>query len=156
MRAWILGVFSASLLSAVALALCPAGRVRAVLRMVCGIVCALAIASPLLTIDTEKLAADMARYRRQAEALSLEGEEEMKLLERTYIEEECAAYIGAKAAETGTEIRGASVSARWDDDGRVWYTWSAVIDGAYDPELSNIIERDLGVPGERQEWRGDG
>lgn len=156
MREWILGVFSASLLSAIALALCPAGRVRAVLRMVCGLVCAMAIASPLLKLDTEQLAADMARYRRQAEAISLEGEEEMKLLERTYIEEECAAYIGVKAAEKGVMIRGASVQARWDDEGLVWYPWSAVIEGEYDRELSNIIEQDLGVPGKRQEWRCDG
>ena len=156
MREWILGVFSASLLSAVALSLCPSGRVRAVLRMVCGIVCAMAVASPLLKLDTERLAAEMARYRRQAEAISLEGEEEMKLLERTYIEEECAAYICAKAAETGAVVSSAAVVARWDDEGLLWYPWSATVDGAYDPALSNIIEQDLGVPSERQEWQNNG
>lgn len=156
MREWITGVFSASLLSAVALALCPSGRVRAVTRMVCGIVCALAVASPLLSIDASSLAADMARYAQQADALSLEGEEERKMLERTYIEEECAAYICGKAAQTGAVIDGASVLARWDDDGHVWYPWSVAVEGAYDPILSNIIEGDLGVPAERQEWRTDG
>ena len=156
MREWIMGVFSASLLSAVALALCPPGRVRTVLRMVCGIVCALAIASPLMKLDTDKLAADMARYRQQAEQISLDGEEERKMLERTYIEEECAAYIGAKAAEEGVEISGAAVLARWDDDALVWYPWAVTVGGEYDPALSNTIERDLGVPAERQEWRSDG
>ena len=155
MRAWIMGVFSASLLSAVALALCPEGRVRAVLRMVCGIVCALAVASPLLKLDPDELAAEMARYRLRAESISLEGEEERKMLERTYIEEECAAYIGAKATEADAAVYGVSVQAQWDDDGLVWYPWSAIIDGAYDPTLSNIIERDLGIPGERQEWRNN-
>jgi len=156
MRDWILGILSASLLSAVALALCPAGRVRTVTRMVCGIVCALAVASPLLTIDVGTIAAGMARYAQQAEKLSLEGEEERKMLERTYIEEECSAYICAKAAQTGALISGASVLARWDDDGLVWYPWSVTVEGVYDPVLSNIIEGDLGVPAERQEWQSDG
>ena len=155
MRSWILNIFSASLLSAIALTLCPPGRVRTVTRMVCGIVCALAVASPLLSIDTETLAADMARYAQQAEKLSLEGEEERKMLERTYIEEECSAYICAKAAQTGTAISGVCVLARWDDNGFVWYPWSVTVEGAYDPILSNIIEMDLGVPAERQEWQSD-
>ncbi len=155
MREWILGVFSASLLSAVALALCPRGRVRTVLRMVCGLVCAMAIASPLMRLDTERIAAEMARCRQQAESISMEGEEERIMLERTYIEEECAAYIGAKAAEKGVEISGASVLARWDEDGLVWYPWSVTVAGAYDPALSNLIERDLGVPAERQAWESD-
>ena len=156
MRDWILGVFSASLLSAVALALCPPGRVRTVTRMVCGVVCALAVAAPLLTVDVAEIAAGVARYRQQAEIIMADGEEERKMLERTYIEEECAAYICGKAADTGAEIAGASVQARWDEAGLVWYPWSATVDGAYDPVLSGIIEGDLGVPGERQEWRNDG
>lgn len=155
MREWILGVFSASLLSAIAMVLCPAGRVKTVLRMVCGIVCAMAVALPLMRLDTERIAAEMARCRREAESVTLEGEEERKMLERTYIEEECAAYIGAKAAEKSVEISGASVLAKWDDDGLVWYPWSVTVGGAYDRTLSNIIERDLGVPGERQVWESD-
>ena len=156
MRDWILGIFSASLLSAVALALCPPGRVRTVTRMVCGIVCALAVASPLLTLDTDSLAADMAKYVQQAEKITRGGAEERKMLERTYIEEQCAAYICAKASETGAVASGASVLARWDDDGLVWYPWSVTVDGAYDPILSNIIEGDLGVPAARQEWKSNG
>ena len=78
------------------------------------------------------------------------------MLERTYIEEECAAYICGKAAAAGAEIAGVSVQARWDEDGLVWYPWAAKIYGVYDPTLSGIIEEDLGVPRERQEWRNDG
>ena len=156
MREWILGVFSASLLSAVALALCPAGRVRTVARLVCGIVCALAVAAPLLEVDTAEIAAGMARYRQQAERITLDGEEERKMLERTYIEEECSAYICGKAADMGAELDGAAVQARWDEDGHVWYPWSAAMDGSFDSALSRIVEMDLGIPGERQEWRSDG
>ena len=156
MRDWIMGIFAASLLGAMALALCPRGRVYTVTKMVCGVVCALAVASPLIKLDPESLAVSMAEYRRQAEILAANGEEEGKMLERTYIEEECAAYICAKAAEKGAEVKDASVLARWDDGGLVWYPWSATVDGAYSPDLASVIEGDLGIPPERQEWSDDG
>ena len=156
MRDWVLGIFAASLLGALALALCPPGRVRTVTKMVCGVVCALAVATPLLRLDTESLARGMAAYRQQAEALTAAEEEEGKMLERTYIEEECAAYICAKAAELGTAVRGAHVQARWDDAGLVWYPWSSAVDGAYSAALSAAVEGDLGIPPERQEWTDDG
>lgn len=156
MRDWVLGIFAASLLGALALALCPPGRVRTITKMVCGVVCALAVASPLLELDTASLARGMAEYRRQAEILAAGGEEEGKMLERTYIEEECAAYICAKAAEKGAEIDSASVLARWDDGDLVWYPWSVTVDGGYSAALAAVIEGDLGVPPERQEWSEDG
>ena len=156
MRQWIMVVFAASLLSAMALALCPEGRVKPVVRMVCGVICALAIASPLLRIDADSIAAALAAYSQQAGVITEEGESEEIMLKRTYIEEECAAYICVKAEEAGTELFGASVQARWDDDALIWVPWSVTLDGAYDKELSVLIERDLGVPAARQEWSEHG
>ena len=155
MRQWIPGIFSASLLAAMALALCPKGRVREVTRLVCGIVCALAVADPLIKLDTDRLASAIAEYSQQAEILAEDGEEEGKMLERTYIEEECAAYICSKAAQRGVSAAGASVQARWDDEALIWVPWSAAVEAAYSAELSALIEQDLGIPAERQEWNGD-
>ena len=156
MREWILGIVSASLLSALALSLCPRGRVETVTRMVCGIICALAIASPILSLDPGSLAVGLAEYRRQARILAENEEEEKKMLERTYIEEECAAYICAKAAEIGETVAGAEVTASWDDEALLWYPWSAVVSGEYSARLSALIEGDLGIPASRQEWTNDG
>lgn len=152
MRQWILGILSASVLSAAAMALCPPGRVRTVTRMVCGLVCALAVASPLLRLDPESLAVGMAEYRQQAQILTEDAEEEGKLQERTYIEEQCAAYICAKAAEIGSPLADASVTARWDDEALVWYPWAAALKGDANAALTALIEGDLGIPAERQEW----
>lgn len=154
MKAWATSVFAASLLSSLALALCPEGRVKNVTRMVCGLVCALAVASPLVELDLESLAAGMAAYERQAQIAAGRGEDEQKMLERTYIEEQCAAYILAKASEIGTEVESVYVLARWDEDVLVWYPWEAEITGAYSGRLSGAIEADLGIPASRQEWRG--
>lgn len=155
MKQWVLGVFAASLLSAIALALCPKGRVRTVTRMVCGVVCALAIASPLVRLDPENLAVGMAEYRQRAQSIAENEEETGKMQERTYIEEQCAAYICAEAAERGIEIGGAEVLCRWDDEALVWYPWSVTVSGAYSGALAAVIEGELGVPASRQAWSDD-
>ena len=156
MREWILGVFAASLLSAMALAVCPKGRVYAITKMACGLVCAIAVASPLLTLDMDSLAVGLAEYRAAAQSITEKEEESGNMLERTYIQDRCAAYICAKAAELGSDLAGAEVLARWDDEALVWYPWSASLDGAYSSALAEAVERDLGIPPERQEWTDDG
>lgn len=155
MKQWLTAVVGASLLSSIALALTPPGRVKYVTRLVCGLVCALAIASPVLEIDIDKLAVSMAEYQQQAQMVTEQAEEDAKMLERTYIEEECEAYILAKATEADAAVNGVSVSARWDDEALVWYPWQAALDGPYNEALSKILEAELGIPRQRQEWSGD-
>lgn len=155
MKQWIYGIAAASLLSSIALALCPAGRVKSVTRLVCGLVCALAIASPLLSLDIDGLAVGMAAYEQQAKKITQEAAEEEKMLERTHIEQQYAAYILAKATETGAVVSDASVLARWDDETLVWYPWEATIGGAYNAALSRSIEAELGIPAQRQNWSGN-
>ncbi len=155
MKAWIMGIFAASLLSALALGLSPPGRVRSVTRMVCGLVCALAVASPLAKIDTAVIAAGIAAYERQARLAVSGGEEEEKMLERTYIEAECAAYISARASEAGLETGEITVLARWDDQALLWYPWEMTAACPYDAALSRLAEAELGIPAERQKWGGD-
>ncbi len=156
MTAWVRGVFAASLLSSLAMALSPPGRVKAVTRMVCGLVCALAIASPLVTLDMDAVSVGLEAYREQAQIWQEKGEEEGKMLERTYIEEQCAAYILGKAEESAAAVDSVTVEACWDDEALLWYPWSVQVDGAYDAVLSRLIEGELGVPAERQNWSEDG
>lgn len=154
LKEWILSVAAASLLSAVALTLCPQGRVRQVTRLVCGIVCALALASPVVKLDVGSLSAGMAGYEKRALEITQDAEEEKKMLERTYIERECAAYILAKATETGADVTDAAVLARWDDGLRAWYPWQATLTGTYSAALAEAIETELGIPAGRQDWSG--
>lgn len=156
MRQWIAGVAAASLLAAVAMALTPPGRVRQVTRLVCGLMCALAVASPVLTLDITRVAAGIAAYAQQAEEITAQAEEEAKMLDRTYIEERCAAYILGKAAEADIAVDGVTVSARWNEDDLLWYPWAAAVDAPFQGELSARIEADLGIPRARQSWRDDG
>ncbi|MCD7749971.1 MAG: hypothetical protein LUH42_07960 [Oscillospiraceae bacterium] len=155
MKDWIMGIVAASVLRSIAMALTPPGRVRSVTGLVCAVVCALALVSPVLEIDLDDLAVGLAEYEQMAEEVVSQSEEETKMLNRAYIEEEYEAYILDKAAETGVAIETVSVTARWDDEAMVWYPWQAVLGAAYDGTLSQTIEAQLGIPAERQEWSGD-
>ncbi|MCD8116710.1 MAG: hypothetical protein LUE21_06300 [Oscillospiraceae bacterium] len=155
MKEWIMGIVAASVLRAIAMALTPPGRVRSVTGLVSTIVCALALVSPVMEIDLDDLAVGIAEYEQMAEEVVEQAEEETKMLNRTYIEEEYEAYILDKAAETGVAVQEISVTARWDEDALVWYPWQVVLGAAYDRTLSQTIEAELGIPAERQEWSGD-
>lgn len=155
MRQWVSSITAASMLAAVAMALTPSGRVKQVLRLACALMCALAVAGPLAKLDLGGLAAAMAKYEQKAEAITAQAEEEAKMLDRTYIEERCEAYILAKAAEAELAVDGVSLSARWDEDGLVWYPWSVTVQAPYNGGLAGLIESELGIPAERQDWRDD-
>lgn len=156
MRQWIASIAAASLLASVAMALTPKGRVRQVTKLTCGLMCALAVAGPLVQLDFQSLAASIAAYEKRAEEITSQGTEEGKMLERTYIEERCAAYILGKATEADkVAADGVTVTARWDEDDLVWYPWEVTVNAPYSSRLSAAIEGELGIPGERQSWRGD-
>ena len=156
MSRWVMSVTAASLLAAVAMALTPAGRVKQVTRLVCGLMCALAVAGPLVRLDLKALATSMALYEQRAKAITSQAEEETKMLDRTYIEERCEAYILAKAAQAELAVDGVSLSARWDEEDLVWYPWTVTVDASYDGWLSGLIEAELGIPQARQDWRDHG
>ena len=155
MRNWLCGIAAASILSSIALMLCPAGRVKSITRLVCGIVCALALISPLTKPDIAGLSAAMASYGREAQIITQNAEEERKMMERTYIEEKCAAYISDKAEELGLAPAYVTVTARWDEEGLVWYPAAAEIGCRYSAELENAVEASLGIAPERMSWQSE-
>ena len=152
MKGWIAHITAASLLAAIAMALTPKGRVRQVTRLVCGLVCALVVAGPLAKVDVGTLAAGLAQYEQSAVEIVSRAEEEEKLMERTYIEQQCRAYILGKADERALAPGEVSVTARWDEDAHVWYPWSVTLDAPFDSGLAVSIEAELGIPAGRQTW----
>jgi len=147
-----MGMVCAAVISAAALIITPAGRVKNVTRLCCGLLCALAMAAPVFELDMERLSAGIAAYEQAAQSVVENAEEEAKTMERAYIEEKCAAYILGKATETGTAVSGATVTARWDADAGVWYPWTASLTGSYSASLADVIEAELGIAVQRQTW----
>lgn len=152
MTQWLQGIVGASLLSSLALLLCPGGAVKQVTRLVCAMVCALAVILPVKELDPDSLGLGMEEYRRQAEILAQQEEEQAKMVTRTYIQEECRTYILSQAQELALSAGEVSVLARWDAEQSVWYPWEVSLGSPYSKALASVIEEHLGIPEERQHW----
>lgn len=153
MREWLLSVIGAAVMSSLALALCPRGRVRAVAKFICALVCMLSLVSPLLKLDGETFLPALDARRAEAEALVAEQLEKDENEQRIYIQEQCAAYILTEAQTMGISPDAVTVRARWDTEGGVWLPAYATVDAPYNAALSERIEQSLGIAREAQQWR---
>ena len=68
--AWIRALAGAAVFCAIALALCPEGRPKRVLRAACGVVMAAALLSPVVELDMQALPEALARYGEAARAVA--------------------------------------------------------------------------------------
>ena len=150
---WVRALCGAAVICAAAMALCPDGRVKRVLRLVCGLVMACALLSPVLELDFDAYSRALARYGEEARRTAEGAQEEARELNRSVIEAECAAYILDKAEALGLGACEAAVQADWDAEG-FWVPRRGSVrrTGGYDAALSAAIEAELGIPAERQEW----
>ena len=128
---WVLSLTGAALVCAAALRLAPEGRVKPVVRLLCAVVMAAALLTPLAGgALPAAYPLELSRWRAQAEALTRQGETARQNLDRALIEREAEAYILDKARALGTPLRAARVSLRWSTEG-VWLPESAALTGPY-------------------------
>lgn len=151
LRDWILGLAGAAVFCALCSAVTPEGGVRRVQKLLCGVVMALALISPLEELDMGGYSLELARCRQQAEEIAASAQEISDSLSRTFIEQRCAAYILDKARLSGFEPGEVRVRAQWSSEG-VWYPVEAQIEAEYDQRLSEKIEEELGIPAHSQHW----
>lgn len=153
LRSWILSLTGTALVCAAALRLTPEGRVKPVVRLVCGVCMAAALLAPLLgTAPVETYPLELARYRAQGAAIAGEGTAIRTGLDRDIIEREMEAYILDKARTMGAALTAVRVALRWSTEG-VWLPESAELTGPYNAALARLIEAELGIPISAQNWR---
>ena len=152
---WVRAIAGAALICAAAIALPPKGRVKGVLKFVCGLVLLSAILSPLLKKDFTLYSMDMSAYRSHAEEITQSTQENQNKLSRTIIEGKLEAYILDKAQSLNVALESAQVTMKWGDEG-CWYPYEATLTGNIPQRkknlLSNAIEAELGIPEENQYW----
>ncbi|MEA4895330.1 MAG: stage III sporulation protein AF [Oscillospiraceae bacterium] len=152
---WVRAIAGTALICAAATALTPKGKVKNVLKMLCGIVLIIAMISPILKQDFPSLSMDMSEYRKRADEIIGKSKEKENSLSRTIIEDELETYILDKAKSLNVELKSVEVSVKWGDEGS-WYPYEAHLKADIpDREknlISNSIEAELGVPDERQYW----
>lgn len=158
-RQWLLGIAAASLLSALAMAITPEGRVKRIVNLVCSFVVAAAMIAPLAGFDFGSFSVYVQQYRAAAEEMIHGMEEENSRLNRLIIEEKSAAYILDKAESMDTPVSSVSVNAKWNADEKCWYPYSAKLSFSGPEEarakIAWYLSADLGIPEERQEWSTD-
>ena len=149
-----MAVIAVSLLCAVADALMPAGAVRRVGKLVCGLVLLGAVLSPVAGLDVESgrqwLDGYLTSVRNREAELTETVESQMKGI----IEQEYAAYIVDKAAQLGLTCT-VRVTCRTEEDGLCLPCRVEVsgLSGREEQEqLSQVIRQDLGVPLARQSY----
>lgn len=151
---WITGLASAAILSAAALLLTPRGPVEKVTRFVCGVMLVAVLVSPLAGADWDAFSLSLSRYRETVAELTEDLEGQQNRLVRSYIEQECAAYILDEAHVLGAEGGEAEVSARWGDESWIPYEASLHLTATAGQRsrLTEYLESQLGIPEERQHW----
>lgn len=150
---WTGSMIYTAALCAILIALTPEGKVKEIVKLMCGIAVTAAIISPIAKPDMTSYSSYLAKYRLEAEKITQSASEENKNLNRSYIEERCEAYILDKAESYGAVINSVKVRAEWSTEG-FWYpAWAELDSDAEAKEkLSGIIEAELGIARDDQRW----
>ena len=157
-RSWLLTMTGVALVSAIASFFASGGSMKRVLKLIGGVAMASALLSPLLKFDFAAYASSLQLYSDSMTWDPAAVEETENRLNRTIIESECGAYILDKAAQLSVPLTDAQITVQWSTDG-FWYPCAVTLTQPAGAEkstaLAGIIEADLGIPSERQEWRED-
>ncbi len=153
------GICAASVLFGLALTLLPEGRERRMASMCVTAALVLMLLGLFRSFRWDSYAVSLAEMRSASDAIAADAEAERRELNRLVIEQECGEYIMDKAADLSLELRSVRVGAAWSREG-VWVPERAEIvlvrDGESRERLASLIEAQLGIPRDRQEWSIEG
>lgn len=152
LREWLTGLIAAAMLVAVADGLIPDGAVRKIAGFTGGLVLLVVLVQPVLHLETDRLRQSFETYAAQIDALEEEFTTQNQSELKGRIEETTASYICDKAASLGLDCQ-VSVTAEEGENG-VPIPSSAEITGPYQEELAAYMESELGIPRDRQIWKG--
>ena len=149
-REWLLSIIMTSFLISLLRVLLPEGNLRKIGAFTGSLVLLSAILRPLVRLEPEWPAWDMASYESEiAERMDeLNGRQADAF--RAQVAEASAEAIQAKAAELGASVS-AAVTVRTENETPL--PWSVTLDGAWNAALSEWMRVALDIPPERQEWR---
>lgn len=149
---YLLSVASASLLTGVVLSLLPKGRLHSIIRLVGALILIVTVVSPVLKLDTQMMPVDVGQIRTDVSDIQQNALEEGTQLFSQIIKEQCEAYISDRADSLGLALE---VEITMDCDDHP-YPIGVKIQGHIGPEdkryMSAMIEQDLGIPTQQQEW----
>ena len=147
---YILSVTGAAMLGAILKSLAGQGSLGALIQMLTGIFLALTILAPLVTLELPDPARWLSEFSANGEAFSADGEAMAADALGDIITAQVEAYILDKAALYQAPVR---VDVTLDEEGT---PVSVRLSGAVSPyaknRLSEMLETDLGIKKEAQQW----
>ena len=155
MQEYLRQLIALSFIVGAALFLCPEGGVKRTMRILGTGILAAAILSPLKAMDYDVLQTIEARFTgAEAEILNRAAENETEL-KTLLFKQNCEDYIRREAQQRGLQLTRLELVLQ-ADAGNAPLPYSASIHarGAEESaeELCRVIQEQLGIPIERQEW----
>ena len=153
LREWLTSLVTVSVLLAAVRTLIPEGTVRKIGAFTGGLILLVTLLRPLTGIDFSEPGMRFDHARRSVEKQRLELEQSASEETAELIARHTAAYIWDKADALGLSVT-AEVQVEPGPEG-ILLPVSAVLRGDYSEALSAELERELGIPRERQVWHED-
>lgn len=150
LREWLFSVITVSGMLAAAQTLVPEGTIRKIASFTGGLILMVTLLRPLPGMNPERLELRLEHYRQEIESRQRELEDRGESELTELIKSRTAAYIMDKADALGLRIQ-ARVITDTGADG-IPVPVSAELTGGYSEALSVYLERELGIPPERQVW----
>jgi len=148
-KTWLLGIVLTAFAGGLAQELSPKGREQTAVRLVSGLLLALAILRPLAGLGGGELPEFSGDFAGQAQAQAAAYEKSQREQLSAIIAARTEAYILDKADQLGVACQAVvEVSA---GDGLPMPERVTII-GAYHPALAACIEEEVGIPAAQQNW----
>lgn len=150
---YLIRLTAAAIIAALIRRIAPAGGAGRAARLGAGLLVLLTAFGPLAQVDTVSAAENLAKNAFSDPLTTEDFSVETNNLLSDLISQEAETYILDKAQDVGLSLT-VEVETRVVDTYPV--PWSVTIRGSptqqQQAELSQIIDQDLGIPEERQEW----
>lgn len=153
-KRWLLGVVLTAFAASLARQLAPKGRQSALVGLAGGLLLALALLRPLVQVDWSGIALPTGSFAAQSQETALAYQKKQLEELSAIIAEKTEAYIWDKAAALDGDYR-FTVSVSAGESG-VPLPCSVTIAGPYSRELSQWLERELGLDAAAQNWLEEG
>ena len=150
---YLLSISAAALLTSVAASLVVNGNVGKIVNCIVMLILVLVVFVPVAKINVSNIARSIAMFRMDLEQEKTGIEVNNREILAELIKEKCEAYILDKAETLGVTIQ-ADITI--SEEGGYPYPVHIRIIGRVSAEdrayLQRIIEEDIGIPSEQQEW----
>ncbi|MGM9660675.1 MAG: hypothetical protein ACI3WQ_08755 [Faecousia sp.] len=152
LRQYVIAAVAAGLLCGVINRLTQISGCREVVQVLCGVFMTIVLLQPIYGLGDTSWEFLFSGFERQAEEVAADGVLAADSMKEEIIKQQTEAYILDKATAMGAEV---DVSVTVGED---CIPVSARISGTVSPlirsRLTDILESELGIPGEHQQWTG--